>query len=144
MAIGAAVLTLPAAAEARSGPQQVAQKLERIAYATNRVPEIRGLRRQDTEIDRLQSRLHRLDRISDRQRGRLARRNEATIKRLQNRLRRMERRVEAKIARRGEDRYGRRDWRRDGRRDDGRDGRRSSDRGYSEPTVVFGGNAWRY
>ncbi len=127
LAIGATILMLPATAEAGPGPHKIAYKLDRIVYATNQVPGIRGLYRQDAEIDRLQSRLHRLDRISYRQNGRRARRNDATIEHLQHRLRRMERRVEAKIARRQVGRHARRDWRRDVGRNQGRPGRRNPD-----------------
>jgi hypothetical protein len=123
LAIWATVLILPATAEAGPGPQNIAYNLERIAYATNQVPGIRGLHRQDVEIDRLQSHLYRLDRISYHQHGRRARLNDANIERLQYRLRRMENRVEAKIARYQAGRHARRDVGRDVGRDQGRVGR---------------------
>ncbi len=105
LAIGAAMLMLPGTAGAGSGPHQlaphqIAQRLDRIAYKVNDIPGIRGLHRKDAVIDRLQSRLHRLERITEHQRGRRARRNGHIIDRLQQRLRRMERRIEAKIERR--------------------------------------------
>ena len=153
LAIGAATLMLPATAEAGPGPQKIAHKLDRLAYETKQVPGVHGLRHQDKEIDRIQSRLQRLERISYQQRGRRARRNDTTIDHLQHRLRRMERRIETKIAHRENGRYGRNDGRRDvrgvGRRDGGydhgRDGRWGRDRnqGNSGPSVVFGGYNWR-
>jgi hypothetical protein len=137
LAIGAATLMLPGAAEAGPSPHRVSERLDRIAYEVDRVRDIRSLHRKDRKIDRLQSRLHKLDRISDRQRGRRARRNDARIDRLQHRLRRMERRVEARLDRRRDDRrYDRRhDWRYDRSYD-----RRDRDRewSYRGPVTVYG------
>ena len=129
LAVAAAALVLPGSAEAGSGSGEVAIVLGIIADDVDHLPKIRGLRRQDAEIDRLQARLHRLDRISDRQRGRRARRNHAKIDRLQHRLHQMERRIEARIERR-------RHRRDDRRADHRRDHRHSSGFGF--------GNAWRY
>ena len=162
LAVGATTLMLPGSAEARPGPQKVAHALERIAYDASRIRDIRGLRRQDAAIDRLQARLHRLDRITDHQRGRRARRNDATIDRLQHRLNRMERRIEARMERRRghrrDDRRaayrdGRLDGHRDGHRDDRLDGHRDHrrddrhdgrrDRGFGGSTFGFG-SGWRY
>ena len=117
LAIGAAMLMLPGSAEAASGPHQIAQRLDRIAYKVDRIPDIRGLYAKDAAIDRLQARLRRLERITGHQRGRRARRNGRIIDRLQNRLQRMERRIEARIDRREARRDHRRDHRRDYRRD---------------------------
>ena len=100
LAIGAATMVLPTAAEAASGPHKIAQRLDRIAYQVEHIPEVRGPRRQDKAIDTLQKRLHRLDRISDDQRGRRARKNDARIDRLQHRLHRMERQAAYRIDRR--------------------------------------------
>ena len=100
LAIGATVLMLPGTAGAAPGPYQIAERLDRIAYQTDRIRDIRGLYRKDAAIDRLRSRLHRLERITGHQRGRRARRNGHVIDRLQHRLRRMERRIEARIERR--------------------------------------------
>lgn len=133
LAIGAAMLLLPGTAGAAPGPHQIAphqiaQRLDRIAYKADRIPGIRGLYRRDAAIDRLQSRLHRLERITEHQRGRRARRNGHIIDRLQHRLRRMERRIEAKIDRR------------EARRDH-RGGYRSGYGGYRSPVVVSRGFA---
>ena len=136
LALGATALMLPGSAEASAGPRQIAHKLERIADKVERIPDIRGLRRQDTAIDRLQARLNRLERVTDHQRSRRARRNGKIIDRLQHRLRRMERRIEARLDRR--------DRRRDHRNDDRRDDRRDRDWSYGGPAVVFSGTAWRY
>ena len=137
MAIGATMLMLPSTAEAGVGPQRVAERLERIAYEVNRVSDIRGLHRKDRKIDQLQSRLHKLERITDRHRGRRARRNDAQIDRLQHRLRRMEHRVEARMDHR---RDRRRDWRRDERRDRRYDDRRYDRHGWNSrgPAIVRG------
>ena len=111
LAIGATTLMLPGTAEAKPGPHRIAERLDRIAYKTDRIPDIRGLHAKDAAIDRLQSRLHRLERITKHQRGRRARRNGHIIDRLQHRLHRMERRVEARIERRQARRDHRRDYR---------------------------------
>lgn len=108
LAIGAAMVALPTAADAASNPREIAQRLDRIAYQVERVPKIRGARQQNVAIDRLQKRLHRLDRISDDQRGRRARVNDAQIDRLQYRLRRMEQRIAYRDDRRDYRRYDRR------------------------------------
>lgn len=102
LAIGAATMALPSAAEAGSKyhPREVSERLDRIAYNVERIPEIRGPRRQHEAIDRLQQRLHRLDRITGHQRGRRARSNDVRIERLQHRLRRMERQVAYRTNRR--------------------------------------------
>ena len=109
LAIGAATMVLPTAAEAASGSRKIAQRLDRIAYQVEHIPEIRGPRRQTKEIDNLKRRLHRLDRISDDQRGRRARKNDARIDRLQHRLHRMERQAAYRIDRREQRRVDRRD-----------------------------------
>ena len=72
LAIGAATMVLPTAAEAASGPREIAQRLHRIAYQVEHIPEICGPRRQTQAIDNLQRRLYRLNRICDDQRGRRA------------------------------------------------------------------------
>ncbi len=143
LAIGAAMLVLPGIAEAAPGSQQIAQRIDRIADKVDRIPDIRGLYRKDAAIDRLQSRLHRLERITDHQRGRRARRNGKQIDRLQRRLRKMERRVEARIERRETRRErGRLDWHRHDRHRHDRDWRgRGRDRDHRGPAIVFG---WRY
>lgn len=129
LAIGAAMLMLPGTAGAGSSPHKIARQIERIAYKADRIPDIRGLYRKDAAIDRLQSRLRRLERVTDHQRGRRAQRNGRIIDRLQHRLRRMERRIEAKIERR-EARRGYRGGHRSDNRSDHRGGRRSGYWGY--------------
>ncbi|MFQ5565531.1 MAG: hypothetical protein ACE5EU_04130 [Paracoccaceae bacterium] len=111
LAIAATMLVLPGTAVAGPGPHKIADKLERIAYRVDRIPDIHGLYAKDAAIDRLQARLHRLERISEHQRGRRARRNRHIIDRLQHRLRRMEHRVEARIERREARRNYRRGYR---------------------------------
>lgn len=99
-ALGLSVAALPAAAEDGPPPREVSQRIERIAHQVERVSYIRNPYRQDARIDRLQSRLARLEAITERQRGRRARRNGARIDALQYRLHRMERRAERRIDRR--------------------------------------------
>ena len=111
LALGAAMLVQPGAAEAGSGAHRIAYRLESIAYRVDRIPALRGLHAKDAAIGRLQARLHRLERINGHQRDRRARRNGQIIDRLQYRLQRMERRIEARITRRA----ARRDRRRDDR-----------------------------
>ncbi len=139
LAVGAAMLVLPGTAAATPGPHRIAERLDRIAYKTDRIPDIRGLHAKDAAIDRLQSRLHRLERITEHQRGRRARRNGRIIDRLQHRLHRMERRVEARIERRQARSYHRRDHRRDYRRDDRRTGYWGYRTGYwgTRPPVII-------
>ena len=125
LAIGALVFgisaaALPGSASARTGSYEIAQRIDHIAYQVDRLREIRSPYRQDREIDRLQGRLHRLEKLNDRGHGRLTRRNGHAIDALQAQLRRMERRAERRID-------DRRDWRRDSRYDRG-DSRR--DGGY--------------
>lgn len=130
LVLGAATVMLPSeVAAAAPGPHRIAERLDHIAYQVQRIPEIRGLRNQDAEIDRLQRRLHRLENITERQRGRRARLTEERIDRLQYRLSRMERRVEARLERRRDYRHGhwhdhsRNHWRNHWRHDDRRDWR---------------------
>jgi hypothetical protein len=108
LAIGAATMALPTAAEAASGSREISKRLNRIAYQVEHIPEIRGPRRQTQAIDNLKKRLYRLNRISDDQRGRRARKNDARIDRLQHRLHRMERQAAYRIDRRDDRRDDRR------------------------------------
>lgn len=103
--LSAAVLAEPGSATAAS-PNKVSDRLDRIAYEVERIPDIRGLRHQDRAIDRLQEQLTRLDRITDGQRGRQARANAHRIDRLQHRLARMEYRIEARLDRNDRPRHG--------------------------------------
>jgi hypothetical protein len=99
---------LPTAAEAASGPREIAQRLHRIAYQVEHIPKIRDPCRQTQAIDNLQRRLYRLNRNSYDQRGRRARKNDARIDRLQHRLHRMERQAAYRIDRRDDRRDDRR------------------------------------
>ncbi|MEO1490574.1 MAG: hypothetical protein AAFV19_00285 [Pseudomonadota bacterium] len=78
-------------------PFRVAEKIERIHYS---VEDLRGIRdpfRRDKEIDRLQSRLKKLERRSYKQRGKQVKRNRYHIDRLQARLRHIEKKNNKRI-----------------------------------------------
>lgn len=76
----------------RSGPHQIANKLERIHDDVSHLRKIKSPFRRDEKIDALQWRLHKLEKRSNRQRGRKARYNDDYIDDLQYKLRRIEKR----------------------------------------------------
>lgn len=98
--LSAAALPAAASASAWTGPSDVSHRIGHIAGQVERVADIRNPYRQDARIDRLQARLARLEAITARHYGRLARRNDARIDALQRQLHRMERRAERRIDRR--------------------------------------------
>jgi hypothetical protein len=138
LAAAAVMMALPGVAAAGHGSRTVKEWLERINVEIKHIGDIQGLYRQDREIGRMQSRLFRLERITQGQYGKRARKNRQSIDHLQRRLRKLERRVEAKIARLEGYRDDRRDWHETTSWGYGRD----QDWGYRRSSAVYGGGGW--
>lgn len=105
LALGLVATTVPHPAEAGPRSARISAALDRIAVRIDDLRSIHNPYRRAEEIDRLQARLYRLERRSDRQRGRRARGNDHYIDALQARLARVERRNDRRIARQERDWY---------------------------------------
>ena len=105
LVLGLTAAVVPRPAEAGPRSARVSSALDGIALRIDDLRSIHNPYQRAEEIDRLQTRLYRLERRSDRQRGRRARRNDHHIHALQTRLAWIERRNDRRIARWERDRY---------------------------------------
>jgi len=77
----------PGPAMADPHPREISRELDRIAYEADRARNIGNRNRRADTVDRLQDRLHSLERINKRWDGQMARSNDRRIDRLQRELR---------------------------------------------------------